>query len=238
MRVPDATTRPARRAPLTRATVLRRAVELADRDGLAGLTMRRLADELGVEAMSLYHHVAGKDALLDGVAELVFDEVGEAAAAAGLPGPDVVRADPGRWQEAVRERILAARAVLLRHPWAPPVIESRAALGLSATRHVDILVGLMHAGGLSYDLVHHGLHTLGSRLYGFVQEVGESDPSAAQARAAMRQIAGQLPNLAAMLAEVAHDEPGSTLGWCDDQTEFEFGLDVVLEGLARRAHAG
>lgn len=223
------------RVRLTREAVLRRAVEVADADGLAALTMRRLADELGVEAMSLYHHVAGKDALLDGIADLVFEEVLEAAAAA--PDLDAVREARVPWDDAVRARILGARAVMLRHPWAPLLIATRPAIGFAASRHVDALVGLMRAGGLSHDLIHHGLHALGSRLHGFTQEVGAPDPSAAEARAAARAMIDTLPSLAAMLEAVAHDDPGSTLGWCDDQSEFEFALDVILDGLARRASA-
>ena len=110
----DVTAGRARRAPLTREAVLRRAVALADADGLPAVTMRRLAEELGVEAMSLYHHVPGKEALLDGMAELVFEEMVEATAA--LPGVDAVWAEAGRWFAVVRERVLAARSVLLRHP--------------------------------------------------------------------------------------------------------------------------
>jgi AcrR family transcriptional regulator len=233
--VPEDTRGRTGRVRLTREAVLRRAVDVADADGLPALTMRRLADELGVEAMSLYHHVAGKEALLDGIADLVFGEVLEAVDAG--PDVDAVRQGRVRWEDAVRARILGARTVMLRHPWAPLVIASRPAIGFAASRHVDHLVGLMRAGGLSYDLVHHGLHALGSRLYGFTQEVGEPDPSAAEARAAARAMIDRLPNLAAMLAAVAHDEPGSTLGWCDDQTEFEFALDIVLDGLRRRGPA-
>lgn len=232
--MPEDTSGRTGRVRLTREAVLRRAVEVADADGLPALTMRRLADELGVEAMSLYHHVAGKDALLDGIAELVFEEVLEAAASVA-PDLDAVTQGRARWQDAVRARVLVARTVMLRHPWAPLLIATRPAIGFAASRHVDALVGLMRAGGLSHDLIHHGLHALGSRLHGFTQEVGDPDPSAAEARAAARAMIDRLPNLAAMLEAVAHDDPGSTLGWCDDQTEFEFALDVVLDGLQRRA---
>ena len=234
--MPETTRSGTGRVRLTRDAVLRRAVEVVDADGLPALTMRRLADELGVEAMSLYHHVAGKDALLDGIADLVFEEVLEAAASAG-PDLDAVGQGRVRWEDAVRARVLAARSVMLRHPWAPLLIATRPAIGFAASRHVDALVGLMRAGGLSHDLIHHGLHALGSRLYGFTQEVGEPDPSAAEARAAARAMVERLPHLAAMLEAVAHDDPGSTLGWCDDQSEFEFALDVILDGLARRASA-
>ena len=107
-------------------------------------------------------------------------------------------------------------------------------------RYVDGSVGIMHAGGVSFDLIHHALHALGSRLYGFTQELRmDGDPSgeaaAAASEAELAQMMQLAPNLAAMLAEVVHDDPDSTLGWCDDQTEFEFGLDILLDGLERRA---
>ena len=229
------TSRTAQRSPLTRERVLRTAMDLADRDGLDALTMRALADELGVEAMSLYYHLANKSAILDGVVEVAFEEIerevgGFDAATAG--------ADPATWTAALRERILGARRVLLRHPWVPVVMESRATFGPTMARYVDGIVGLMRAGGLSHDLIHHSLHALGSRMYGFVQELGPDDSSSTPTDPAeVEAMAALAPNLAAMLAEVAHDDPDSTLGWCDDQTEFEFGLDILLEGIERRRQA-
>jgi AcrR family transcriptional regulator len=229
------TSRTAQRSPLTRERVLRTAMDLADRDGLDGLTMRALADELGVEAMSLYYHLPNKSAILDGVVEVAFEEIerevgGLDAATAG--------ADRATWTVALRERILGARRVLLRHPWVPVVMESRATFGPTMARYVDGIVGLMRAGGLSHDLIHHSLHALGSRMYGFVQELGPDDSSSTPTDPAeVEAMAALAPNLAAMLAEVAHDDPDSTLGWCDDQTEFEFGLDILLEGIERRRQA-
>ncbi|MBX9245693.1 TetR/AcrR family transcriptional regulator [Actinotalea ferrariae] len=223
-----------RRTRLTRDAVLRRAVAIADEHGVEALTMRRLAEELGVEAMSLYHHVRGKDGILDGALELVLDEMLDAVSR--LEPPDL--ADPRDWQPAVRARILAARTVMLRHRWTPQVMEARNAMTLSAARHVDGIVALMRAGGFSWDLVHHGLHALGSRVHGFTQELGEPEGGDAEAEAVLAQIAPHIPHLVAMFSEVAHDEPGSTLGWCDDQTEFEFGLDLVLDGLERLARQG
>jgi hypothetical protein len=139
------------------------------------------------------------------------------------------------WKTAVRRRILSAREVLLRHPWAPRVLETRTSASLAVLLYFDGLLRLMRDGGFSYDLIHHALHALGSRALGFTQELfdpsgGTSDDEAA---AALASIASQIPHLVAMLAEVAHDDPGSTLGWCDDQTEFEFGLDLILDGLDR-----
>lgn len=220
-----------RRTPLSRERVLRRAVEIADEHGVEALTMRRLAEDLGVEAMSLYHHVRGKGGILDGAVEVVLDEMLEAVLALGEPDLP----EPRAWQPAVRARLLAARTVMLRHPWAPQVMEARNVMTLSAARHVDGVVALMRAGGFTWDLVHHALHALGSRIHGFTQELGEPEGGDEEAEGMLAQIAPQIPNLVAMLSEVAHDDPGSTLGWCDDQTEFEFGLDLVLDGLERLA---
>lgn len=186
------------RGRLSHQLVLRAAVELADREGLDALTMRRLAAELGVEAMSLYHHVANKEALLDGVVEAVTDEV--VVAVAGLEGPDP--ADD--WRGAMRARILAARSVMLRHPWVPRVLVTRTSMNPAMIGYYDGVLGVLRAGGFDWDLAHHAVHALGSRALGFVQEPFQPD---------------QRP------------------GGCDDQREFEFGLDVLLDGLERRRSA-
>jgi AcrR family transcriptional regulator len=213
---------------LSRERVLRAAVKIADERGIGSLTMRRLAEEVGAEAMSLYYHVARKEDILDGIVDVVVDEINEAVDRIDAPSPG---AD---WKKAVRQRILSAREVLLRHPWAPGVFETRSNTSLAVLRYFDGLLGLMRDGGFSADLIHHAMHALGSRALGFSQELfnpaaGSPDGSAA----ALREMAGRFPNLVGMLAEVAHDDPDSTLGWCDDQTEFEFGLDLVLDGLDR-----
>jgi AcrR family transcriptional regulator len=210
----------AERSRLSRDSVLQTALRLADRDGLDALTMRALADELGVEAMSIYYHLPNKDAILDGAVEVVFAEIEAEVGGFGVP----TTTDAATWAPALRERILGARRVLLRHPWAPWI--------MNATRHVDGIVGIMRAGGMSFDLIHHSLHAIGSRVYGYVQEL--SDDGDAPPPAQLEQLAALAPNLAAMLAEVAHVDDGATLGWCDDQSEFEFGLDLLLEGIERR----
>ncbi len=152
----------------------------------------------------------------------------------------------------MRRQILTARSVLLRHPWAPTVLETRKSFSLHVVRYFDSLLALMRRGGFSYDLVHHAMHALGSRALGFSQELFEPDDAAAGSAAGglpeagaedetvamLEQMAEQVPHLVEMLAEVAHEQPGSTLGWCDDQTEFEFGLDLVLDGLDRLSAAG
>ena len=232
------------RSTLSRAQVLGSAVALADREGIGSLTMRSLARELGIEAMSLYHHVTNKEDLLDGVVDVVAAEIQEEVARLE---PLADGAAPASWKPAMRRQILTARTVLLRHPWAPTVLGSRTTLSLHIVRYFDSLLGLMRRGGFGYDLIHHATHTLGSRALGFSQELFEPDGASAGsaadggaregaddgATAMLRQMADQVPHMVQMLAEVAHDEPGGTLGWCDDQTEFEFGLDLILDGLER-----
>jgi AcrR family transcriptional regulator len=214
--------------------VLRAAVDVADRDGLASLTMRGLARELGVEAMSLYHHVANKEAILDGVVEVLVDEIMEAVDQGDAP---VGESD---WQTALRVRILTARGVLLRHPWVPQVLETRTTMSPAIVGYFDGVLGILRSGGFSYDLAHHAMHALGSRALGFTQELFEpDDPEAADAdtSAMLEQMADQFPHLVGMLTEVAHGDADDTLGWCDDQFEFEFALDLILDGLERRRGA-
>ena len=222
----------AARKPLSRERVLRAALDLADERGLEALTMRSLGQDLGVEAMSLYNHVDNKEAVLDGLAELVVREILDAVEDDGrLSGP-------AEWKAVTRRRILAAREVLLRHRWAPEVLESRTNMPAVVLEYYDGLLGLMRQGGFSMDLAHHAMHALGSRALGFSQELWEEDDQASPEAVAVmvQQLGPQYPNLAEMLKVVAHDTD-STLGWCDDQFEFEFGLDLLLDGLERRRDA-
>jgi AcrR family transcriptional regulator len=212
---------------LTRERVLRAAIQLADESGIGAVTMRRLAETLRAEAMSLYYHVSNKEDVLDGMADLIAREINEATA-----GIDAARG----WKDAVRQRILTARQVMLRHRWAPGVLASRTAASPAFMDHHDALIGLMHRGGLSYDLIHHGLHALGSRAVGFTQELFDTG-SGPVSDEQLTALATGFPHIAGMLGEVAHDDPDSTLGWCDDQTEFEFGLDLILDGLELKRKA-
>ena len=152
------------RKPLSRDLVLETAVTLADHEGLGALSMRRLGQELGVEAMSLYHHVANKEALLDGMVDAVLGELNAEVGPGG--GPDAAR----DWAAAMRTRILTARSVMLRHKWLPAVLESRTSLSLPLIAYYE---GCWRrcGGGFSYDLAHHTLHALGSRAIGFSQEL-------------------------------------------------------------------
>nr|WP_277605703.1 TetR/AcrR family transcriptional regulator C-terminal domain-containing protein [Glycomyces sp. L485] len=209
---------------MSRERVLGAAVALADARGVGSLTMRSLAESLGVEAMSLYHHVANKEAVLDGLVEVVMAEIERAVAGLASPAPE------DDWRRAMRMRVLAAREVLLCHPWAPGVFETRRGTSLAVVRYYDGVLGLMRRGGFDYDLGHRALHALGSRALGFSQELFE--PPGEGAEEALAAMAVEVPHLAAMAAEASHGVSGR-LGWCDFQAEFEFGLDLILDGLER-----
>jgi hypothetical protein len=126
---------------------------------------------------------------------------------------------------------------MLRHAWLPALMESRTRVSPSLVAYYEGVLATLHAGGFSYDLAHHTLHALGSKALGFSQEL--FDPSAAgdasaQAEVDIAAMAAHFPHLSSMMAAAIHDSPDTTIGWCDDQTEFEFGLDVLLDGLERR----
>ena len=217
------------RIPLSTDRVLRGAVALADTQGIEALTMRNLAQELGVEAMSLYYHIANKEALFDGIVDILGREIEEALGGFGVP-KDV------HWKTALRARILTARSVMIAHPWAPGVLESRTTMSIVLTRYFDGLLGIMREGGFSYDLGHHAMHALGSRALGFSQELFNpaDDTDSAVSDEMLEQMASELPYIMGMLAEISHDDPDSTLGWCDDESEFVFVVDLMLDGLERR----
>jgi AcrR family transcriptional regulator len=208
-----------RRTRLTRDRVVAAAIALADRDGVESISMRRLAQELGVEAMSLYTHVRNKDDLLDGMIDAVIGQIPVDAAGAG-------------WKAALREMVLAARGVVLRHPWAPRTMETRTAPGLAATRYINAVLGILREGGFSIAQAHHALHILGSRVVGFTQDLfddsAEIDPETA-ARIAS-ELGPTLPYAAEMALAVTHT---GALGRCDDDVEFAFALDFILDGLER-----
>ncbi|MEH0842097.1 TetR/AcrR family transcriptional regulator C-terminal domain-containing protein [Micromonospora sp. CPCC 205711] len=218
----------ARRAPLNRDRVLRAAVALADDVGIESLSMRNLAQELGVVPMALYKHVANKEQLLDGMVDVVVGEI----------DPPVRGTD---WKAAIRQRILSARGVLLRHPWASRVIESRPQPTPVVLDYMNSIVGMFRAGGFSVDLTHHVMHVLGSRMWGFTQELFPASPLPAdpQMQAAMlREMAGRYPHIAEIAMAAAHDE-GSVVGHgCDDQFEFEFAVDLLLDGFERLHQQG
>ncbi|WP_412542820.1 TetR/AcrR family transcriptional regulator C-terminal domain-containing protein [Longispora sp. K20-0274] len=208
---------------LNRDRVLHAAVALADTAGIEALSMRKLAQELGVVPMALYKHVANKEELLDGMVDVVVGEIDP---------PDPIDVD---WRTRVRRRILSARRALLRHPWASRAIESRTAPTPVTLGYMDSTIGMLRAGGMSVDLTHHVMHALGSRMFGFAQELYAAPPAPdphAQA-AALRSMAGAYPHFVEIALRAEHDG-GSVVGpGCDDQFEFEFSLDLLLDGFER-----
>lgn len=208
------------RPPLSRERVLHTAVALADEAGVAALTMRKLAGRLGVEAMSLYHHVANKDEILGGMVDLVFAEI-------ELPESS------DDWKPAMRRRALSARAALSRHPWAIGLMDSRVDPGPATLRHHDAVIGSLRHGGFSVAMAAHAFSLLDSYIYGFVlqelnlpfdgpeelEEIGET---------MLRQMpADAYPHLTELMVEHAL-KPG--YAYAD---EFAFGLELILDGLER-----
>ena len=220
------------RIPLSKERVLRAAIKVADEGGIEALTMRKLAEELGVEAMSPYYHVANKEAVLDGMVDLIVQEIAETLGGLDVPS------NGADWKTALRRRILTAREVMLLHPWAPGVLETRTSMSFTMMRYFDTLLGILRQGGFSYDLGHQAMHALGSRSLGFTREMfqpDDEDQAEEDVTVMLEQMADQLPHIVGMMMEIAHDDPDpdSTLGWCDYQTEFEFALDLILDGLER-----
>ena len=208
-----------RRSPLTRERVLKAAVRLADREGIEAVSMRRLGTELGIEAMSLYTHVRGKDDLLDGMIELVVQEI-------------PIHHVDGDWKGSLRATILSARDVVLRHPWAPRILETRNDPGPSGLRYYDAVMGILREGGFSLEMTHHAIHLFGSRLLGFTQDLFDDSPdvSPEAMKAMAAAVADTHPYVAEMALGATHE---GALGGCDDDVEFAFGLELILDGLER-----
>jgi AcrR family transcriptional regulator len=216
----DVSARP--RAALTREKILRTAVALADEGGVASVSMRKVAHELDVVPMALYRHVSNKEEMLDGMVDIVVGEI----------DPPVAGAD---WKVAVRERILSARRALLRHPWASRVIESRTHPTPTVLGYMDSMIAMFRAGGFSLDLTHHVMHAMGSRLLGFTQELfndrADVDP---ELEADMYEaMADRYPSIYELYLTVTHDDASIVGPGCDDQLEFEFALDLLLDGIER-----
>ncbi|KJK37859.1 AcrR family transcriptional regulator [Streptomyces variegatus] len=206
------------RTPLSRERVIRTAVAVADEKGANALTMRAIAEPLGVEAMSLYHHVAGREDILDGMVDAVFGEI-------DLPPRDT------DWKSALRHRADSARAVLRRHPWAVGLMDSRSQPGPATLRHHDAVIGTLRAGGFSVPMTAHAVSLIDSYLYGFVlQELSLPFRGAAEldevAGAIVRDMpADTYPHLTELAAEHVL-KPGY-----DYADEFAFGLALILDAL-------
>ncbi|MFR9749767.1 TetR/AcrR family transcriptional regulator [Nocardia sp. 004] len=210
------------RIPVTKQRVLAAAVAVADEQGVEALTMRKVADRLGVEAMSLYHHVSNKAEILDGMVDAVFEEI--------------ARPEPGaEWRAALQERAVSVRAALQRHPWAVGLMESRANPGPATLRHHDSAIGALREAGFSIAMSAHALSVLDSYVYGFVlQEINLPFKTSAELETVAGDIQrtmpnGEYPNLTAMITEHAL-QPGYSY-----TEEFGYGLDLILDGLAARS---
>jgi AcrR family transcriptional regulator len=210
-------TRLSRRAPLTRDRVLRAAIELADEDGLEALSMRRLAARLGVKAMSLYNHVSSKDDILDGVLDHLVDQI-------ELPPDDA------NWRSAIRGRALAARRMTTAHPWMARLIATRVPASRGIMRYLDGVVAAFGRAGFPNQLTHDATHLISSRMLGFTQDVFDPNaiPSGAAAVFEAELRTGGYPHILASLEGVTHD----------DEAEFAFGLDLILDGLERVRDGG
>lgn len=218
-----------RRVRLNRDRVLDAAVALADQIGIDALSMRRLAQELAVVPMALYKHVGDKEDLLDGMVEQIIREIDD-------PVQDI------DWKSALRLRVLSARSALQRHPWARQAIESRRNPTPAVLEYQDSIAEIFLTGGITPDLAHHAMHTLGGRMWGFTQELfdgsagpeDETVPGIEAQAATIAHMVERYPHVVTIATATQHDE-GSVVGHgCDDQFEFEFALDLLLDGFEQR----
>jgi AcrR family transcriptional regulator len=211
---------PEPRATLTRERVLRAAVALADEHGIEALTMRELGLRLGVEAMSLYNHVANKDDVLDGMVDVVVGEI-------DLPS------DAADWKEAMRRRAVSAQAVFSRHPWASALIDARESSGRERLRYFEWVIGTLRRAGFSVELAARAFSVLDSYIYGFGRQrshmsAGSEAEAEETAEAFLQAIpADEYPYLREFVVEYAMDA-----GY-DAAADLAFGLDLILEGLQR-----
>lgn len=209
---------PQERAPLSRERVLGSAVAIADAGGIGSLTIRSLAQELGVKPMSVYHYVANKDEIIDGIVDLVYGEM-------------VLPSAEGSWRTEIHRRCTSARKVLGRHPWAIPLLQSRTSPGPATLRHHDAVIGCLRGAGFSVGMTAHALALIDSYVFGFaLSEVAlpihgpESVPEVAES-IMQRFAGGAYPHLLQFSTEHVM-KPGYDFG-----EEFEFGLGVVLDAL-------
>jgi AcrR family transcriptional regulator len=216
---------PEPRAPLNRERVLQAAIALADEQGIEALTMRELGLRLGVEAMSLYNHVANKDDILDGMVDLVVGQI-------DLP------ADAADWKHAMRARAISAQAVFARHPWVSPLIDSRESSGPARLRYLDWVVGTLRRAGFSLEAAAHAFSVLDSYIYGFGRQrlnvsAGSDLTPEEIAEGFLAAIpADEYPYLREMVVDHA-----MTAGY-DEDADFAFGLELILDGLERLLERG
>jgi len=214
-----------RRIPLSRDRILRAAIALADAGGTGALTMRNLGQELGVGPMSLYRHVATKDDMVDGIVDLVFGEI-------DLPS------SKSDWKTAMRERAISVRNALTRHRWAVGLLESRSNPGPANLRHHDAVIGNLRVAGFDMSMAAHAYSLLDSYIYGFaltkLNLPFENTADISDMAQSMLQPSplNAYPNLADFITKHA-TKPDDDYG-----DEFEYGLDLILDGLERHLDTG
>lgn len=209
-----------KREPVTRDRAVRVAVDLADAEGIASLSMRKLARELGVEAMSLYYHVKSKEDILDGMIDVIFDEI-------ALPRP------AAEWKTAMRHRAESTREVLNRHPWAITLMDSRTSPGVATLRHLDAIIGCLLEAGFSMAMAAHALSLVDSYVRGFtlqetslpLNESGDITAATEDILEQQHMMSNAFPHLAQMAATHIL-QPGYSYG-----NEFAFGIGVILDGI-------
>ena len=217
--------RPQPRAPLSRERVLHAAIALADEGGIEALSMRKLGQELGVEAMSLYNHVASKEEILNGIVDLVLDEF-------ELPSPG---AD---WKAALRRTAVSAYEVLVRHSWAAGLVLSSTGVSQARLRYMESILGTLRRAGFSAEMTDHGYHALESHIMGFTlwevgMDLGSREDLARKATDFLGALEREeLPHLAEHVEQ--HLKPRRP----DDEGDFAFGLDLLLDGLERLRESG
>jgi AcrR family transcriptional regulator len=214
--------RPEQRQPLSRDRVLRAAIRVADRGGADVITMRQVAKELGVEAMSLYHHVANKEAILDGVVDMVFSAI------------ELPPAELDDWRDAIRARACSARTALSQHRWALGLMDSRRDPGPATLRHHDAVLGVLSRAGFTLPMAAHAISIIDSYIGGFVLQEANLPVKTPEdledvAGGILEHLpAGELPYLTAMMVDHAL-QPGY-----DHSSEFGYGLDLILDALEAR----
>src|SRR3954452_15325090 len=207
------------RLPLSRDRILRAALELADEGGIDALTMRKLGQVLGFEAMSLYNHVANKDDLLRGVIDLVLGETEP-------PSPD------GRWSEAIRSSAISVHGALTRHPWACPLLMSPGYIRPARLAYMDSLLGRLRDAGFSADETYHAYHVLDAHIFGFSLWQANHSYNAVQVSNMAAEFARMIPvDVFPYLHE--HGEQHFADGPHREVSAFEFGLDFILDGLEK-----
>lgn len=206
------------RTPLNKTLVIAGAIELADEIGIDALTIRRLAAKLGVKPMSIYHHVANKDEILDGMVDVVFSEIDR-------PETDT------DWKAAIRGRAVSARTVLARHRWATPMMESRPTPGPETLRHHDTVIGCFRRAGFSIEMTAHAYALVDNYIYGFALQEASLPATGGEEIANLAETiieplpADDYPHLVELATEYIM-QPGYDFG-----NEFDFGLELILDGL-------